>query len=131
MRDVETIQVQSELDIISARRRVRDLARVLGLNPTDQARISLATSSLAHIIGLGGKHKGKIYIGSLGGRAKSDGSPDKGLWVVCALRCADVKKEVETFTPKAMKDVQWMVDELDIEEVPPRDVRITLIKRMA
>lgn len=124
MGEVETIQVRSELDIISARRRVRDLARAVGLNPTDQARISLAASSLAHVIELGGKYQGKIYIGSLDG-------PDMGVWVVCAMHCPDIEGKIETFKPKALKDVRWMVDELDIESLPPEDVRITLIKRMA
>ena len=46
MNQKQTIHIDTELDLISARMRVRNLARSLGFNPPDQARISLATSSL-------------------------------------------------------------------------------------
>ena len=125
MRKMDTIQIQTEPDIISARMRVRELARSAGFRTTDQARISLATSSLAHAVGLGGKYEGKISIGH------PNGDHDQGIAVVCFVRCGGKGDGFKNIANHAFRDVQWMVDELNVEMMPTNDVQITLVKRRA
>ena len=47
MNDIQTIEIHNRFDIIEARMQVRTLARKLGLDLFDQARISLAASTVA------------------------------------------------------------------------------------
>ncbi|HSJ58875.1 MAG TPA: ATP-binding protein, partial [Anaerolineae bacterium] len=70
MTDREPIAIQNELDIIEARMHVRKLAREAGLDLFDQARISLATSTMAIILGLEKSGNGSIHLSQLddGGR---------------------------------------------------------------
>jgi len=122
VRKVDTIQIQTEPDIISARMRVRELARSAGFRTTDQARISLATSSLAHAVGLGGKYEGEISIGH------PNGDHNKGITVVCFVCCGGKGDGFKSVANHAFRDVQWMVDELNVETTSANDVQITLIK---
>ena len=62
MTDREPIAIQNELDIIEARMHVRKLAREAGLDLFDQARISLATSTMAIILGLEKSGNGSIHL---------------------------------------------------------------------
>jgi len=57
-----SITIANEADIINARLQTRQMAKDAGLSTMDQARISLAVSSLAHIIHLGEHHRGQIVL---------------------------------------------------------------------
>jgi len=117
----QTITVRSDFDIIMARMKVRKLARAMGLNTVDQARISLATSSLAQALGLGERHHGQIAMNGLGGEEP------RGVQVVCTKANA-VTREL---SPRAFENMRWMVDELTVETLPPNDLRVTLVKWLA
>jgi len=56
------ISIINEADVINARLQTRQMAKDAGLTTMDQARISLAVSSLAHIIHLGDLHHGQIVL---------------------------------------------------------------------
>ncbi|MBN2003899.1 MAG: hypothetical protein JXA21_11125 [Anaerolineae bacterium] len=119
---MKTLSITGELDIIAVRMEVRNLARAVGFNVTDQACISLATSSLAHFLDLGGKYTGTISFG------RSNGNPRSGLLVVCVIHCDDHGLDPADLNSKRLEKVRWMVDEMDIQALPSNNIQITLVK---
>ena len=118
MNDTFTIAATSVHDIMAARARVRELARQKGLGITDQARISLATSSLADVLGLGTHRHGQIIIDSVKEEDRI------GIRVVCTAA-----KSAKRALTSAQLDVhQLLVDKLTIETLPSDDVQVTLIQ---
>jgi two-component system chemotaxis response regulator CheB len=112
-----TIQIRTDVDVIAARTYVRDLARVMGMHLRDQARISLAASSLAYGLKLGGTHQGRITVGSI------HNGPRTGIQVICIREGPPC-----TLEPGALGDTKWMVDELTVNEQPPNNLEVTAIK---
>ncbi len=112
------VKVQAEIDVITARVKVRELARTVGFKTTDQARISLATSSLAHALGLGTILRGQIIIDCL----------SRGECTGVRVVCVAANAENCALTPEASQDMGWMVDELTVEMLPPNNVQATLVK---
>jgi hypothetical protein len=106
--DTRVIDVHDSFAIITARMKVREIAGTQGFNILDQARISLATSSLAYMLGLGGTHEDRIIISCIrdGGRV--------GIKVVCEK----AGEALEEISPRSFEDTRWMVDELTIEKLP-------------
>ena len=119
MNEGQTIAVHSEADVILARSLVRKLARENGFNVMDQARISLATSSLAHTLGLGGTQRGQIMLECL-----EDGARSRGVQVVC-IKTGGARDDSE---PGMFSDVRLMVDQLTVKELPADDLQVTLVK---
>lgn len=122
MDTVTVIAVEGENDIILARSAVRVLARFLSLSPTDQARISLATSSLAHFLDMGGKYTGEIRMEPFTG-----GGP--AIQVSFLLHCGDAQQRPDYRTLREFERVRQMVDDLELEILPSEDVRVLLVKR--
>jgi hypothetical protein len=118
MNNTFTIAVTGVHDIMAARARVRELARQKGLGITDQARISLATSSLADVLGLGTHRQGQIVIDSMNEENRT------GIRVVCTA----AKGAKRALTPAQLDVHQLLVDELTIEMLPSDDVQVTLIQ---
>ncbi len=119
---MKTLPVTGELDIIAVRMEVRNLARTIGFNVTDQACISLATSSLAHFLDLGGKYTGTISFGH------SNNSERSGLLVVCVIHCDDNGLDPSNLSSKRLEKVRWMVDEMDLQSLPSNNIQVTLVK---
>ncbi|MFP4345003.1 MAG: hypothetical protein ACLFU8_09940 [Anaerolineales bacterium] len=119
----ETVQIRQDLDIISARMRVRDLARAVGFNTVDQARISLATSSLAYVLKMGDRRCGQITFG-----CPTDGK-GRGVRVICVIQPNG--EETEALEPRssAFRDIRWMVDEINVEKLPSSDLQVCIVKR--
>jgi anti-sigma regulatory factor (Ser/Thr protein kinase) len=114
----QEVVVRRDFDVIVARSRVRDLARWLGMGATDQARISLATSSAARTMGLGGPHRGQIVFEGL-----NDGERI-GVRVVCtANNGASDESHLGTFS-----NIRFMTDELSVEKLPSNETRVTMVK---
>lgn len=118
MNDTVTITATSVHDIMAARARVRELARRKGLGITDQARISLATSSLADVLGLGTHRQGQIIINSTEEKSRI------GIRVVCTA----AKGAKRALTPAQLNVHQLLVDELTIEMLPSDDVQVTIVQ---
>jgi hypothetical protein len=118
MNDSQTIKVHDDLDIITARLLVRKLARARGFDIADQARISLAASSLVYTLGLERVHRGQIIIDCL-----SDGART-GIRVVYTKADGAIRG----LNPEALDDVRLMVDELSVERLPGDDLQVTLVK---
>lgn len=117
MTDLKTIPIQNELDIIEARMHVRRLARETGLDLFDQARISLAASTMAIILGLEKSGRGSISLAQLhdGERA--------GVHVICTRH----DSSPQDLAGGVLDDARRMVDELGVETVPG-GVAVSLIK---
>jgi anti-sigma regulatory factor (Ser/Thr protein kinase) len=115
-----TMAVCGEFDVITARMQVRGLARKLGFNLVDQARIALATSSSARALGVDGTRRNQVTITL----ERLDGDGRAGVRVVC------VKGDTALgdLSPGAFSDTRRMVDEMAIEVRPPGGVQVTLIK---
>jgi hypothetical protein len=112
------IAVKEAIDVIIARSYVREVARATGLGTTDQARISLATSTLARVLGLGDLRHGTIVIDSL------DGGERKGVRVTC-----ETKTNTHCLlSPRTLRDVKFMSDELVVEDSCPDEIQVILIK---
>ena len=118
MDESQTISVETEFDVFMARMQVRKLARAIGFDITTQARVALATSSLARALRLGETHQGQVIIDCLGDEQRS------GMRIACrAIKGTDFEVGSRAFT-----DVRWLVDELTVEELPSNDLRVTLVK---
>jgi hypothetical protein len=118
MNDICTITTTGVQDIMAARAKVRDLAREKGLAITDQARISLATSSIADVLGLGTHRRGQIVVDSV------EEIERVGIRVVCTT-----EREARSALDSAQVDVhRLMVDDLVVEVLPSGDVEAILIQ---
>ena len=118
MNERQTKEIRSQSDIILARMRVRELARARGFSMVDQARISLAASSLANALGLGRARHGQIVVDCLSGERGT------GVRVVCRT----VTSVAESFSPGALGDTRWIVDELTVERLSSNKVQVTAVK---
>lgn len=118
MNESHTITIHSEFDVITARMKVRELARLQGFAITDQARISLATSSLANTLGLGRRHQGQIVV-----ECVNNGEESVGIRVVCTA-ARDIDSDL---TPESLKNTGWLVDNLTVETLPSNDVQVTAV----
>ena len=65
MSESQTIVVQTKLDVHTARMQVRRRAREMGFDVTNQARVALATSSLALALRLGETEQDQVVIDCL------------------------------------------------------------------
>ena len=121
MNESQTIPVRTEFDVFIARMQVRKVARALGFDITNQARIALATSSLARALKLGETHQGQVAVDCLGDEQRT------GVRVVCTT----VNGVNCDLTSRLFIDTKWLVDELTVEKLPSDDLQVTLIRWVA
>jgi hypothetical protein len=114
----QTIIINNELDIIEARMRVRTLARETGLDLFDQARISLATSTLAIILGLEKGSQGSV------GMMQLHANDRDGVQVVCTRH----DTSPHDLTAGVLDDARRMVDEMQVSEPSGGGVAVTVVK---
>lgn len=114
----EIITVQSKFDIVEARMRVRTLARGAGFDLFDQARISLATSTLAIVLEMEHGSQGQIVMERLETAGRT------GVRVVCT----NPHTLLHGFASGVLDDTRRMVDELLVEHTSTEGVKVTLIK---
>ncbi|MBN1488011.1 MAG: hypothetical protein JW981_10240 [Anaerolineae bacterium] len=123
---MKIINVKGEIDIVAARMEVRKLARSVGFNTQSQAQISLATSSLAHFLDMGGGYNGQIRFGYL------NSSQFPQVKVICMVCCGEEIAAALQLGQKAIGKLRWMVDELYVESSSlSGNVEVTLIKYTA
>ena len=117
----QVLTVESDMDIVVTRMRVREMARRAGLSLTEQASISLAVSYLANALGMGPAKKGQVTINCL-----EDNDP-KSVQIICMIEKVLKEEELNGIEEHA----RWLVDELNIESIPPWFVRVTATKHTA
>lgn len=127
----ERIVIKSDLDIVTARLRAREVAREMGFGTIDQARISLAASELARILALKMTAPGEILIAGVntpehvGIQVTSiDASDEK-------LLDADGEETKEPLNDSALTNAMSLVDEGLVEQVGAKNIRVTLMKWLA
>jgi serine/threonine-protein kinase RsbT len=80
----ERIAIHGEDDIVLARSRAREIARLVGFGMVDQSRIATAVSELTrNIVRYAADGSGEVIIRQLAGRADGAGSPG-GIEIVAA-----------------------------------------------
>jgi serine/threonine-protein kinase RsbT len=124
----ERIVIKTDLDIITARLRAREVARQMGFGTIDQARISLAASELARILTLKTAVPGEILIsgvntaGHIGIQVTSIDSNDEKLAEAAGQTPAAPVQD------SALTNAIALVDESIVEQVGAKNIRITLMK---
>jgi hypothetical protein len=115
----QVLTINNSYDIINTRMRVREAARCVGMDLGDQARISLATSSLMEGLSVGKDSKStSITIEALNGGQKN------GLKIICTFPVSGERKTVEI----AAGNIGWMVDDINILYLAEEQVEIILTK---
>ncbi len=71
MSESRFLEVRNESDVIIARMQTRQMAKDAGLSIMDQARISLAVSSVAHLIRMGDSYPGQIVLNRIAGEQRN------------------------------------------------------------
>jgi hypothetical protein len=117
MSDRQEVLISSEIDIVTARLRVRRYSQAKGLDTKDQACVSLAVSTLAHALELDGAQRGRVIIDTV-----QDGD-HVGVRVICARESGTVAD-----LPQRLENARWMVDQMGVEELTPTGVKVTVIK---
>lgn len=116
MSDKIKIYVNNDLDIALARMQARQLARQLGFGPTDQVRISLATSELARLLAWKPDRSGTIVLST------TTRHTQQGLQVTCLIKAEWLNKtDLE-------RNIRPFVDEAIIARAGDKYNRLTLIK---
>lgn len=120
MSESRWITVHNEADVINARLQTRQMAKDAGLQIMDQARISLAVSSLAHMVRLGDSHPGQIIINRIAEEGRS------GVQVVWILKPdTDYEDVMQALDDTALA---MMVDDVNIQTSPVSGLYITAVK---
>ncbi len=117
MSDKTTVQIVTELDIVSARQLGRNEAKAIGFNKVDQARIATAISELAKNIFLYAS-VGRIIIKRIGKNENSE----KGIAIIAIDKgpgIPDVGKVLE-YSPMAnngagLRAVKRLMDLIEIQ----------------
>jgi hypothetical protein len=118
--DTETITIYSDYDIIFARMRTREIARHAGFNTADQARVSLAASSLAQKLDLGLRLRGQLSIDCI----NVDGR--------CGVRLVFTVPDDASHNPalRTLEQSRWiyMVDDLQVKSLALNQTQVTAVK---
>lgn len=117
MSESRSISISNETDIINARQQTRQMAKDAGLPIIDQARISLAVSSIAHLVGLGNEFPGKIVLNRI---LENQRSGVQVVWMMDhhpenAIQVNEVKGS----------HISMMVDEINIQDSQEAGTTIT------
>lgn len=113
----QRVPITSRSDIILARRYARDAARDVGLTTIDQARIAMATSSLAYMLKLGAPHKGGVLIQSI------KDEEQEGIRVVCTA----IDASGQSVPAHALEYARQMVDSVEVEALPSNEIKATIV----
>jgi hypothetical protein len=112
------IPIHSAFDAITARAKVRELARETGLDVTGQARISLAAYSLANTTNLRSTNQSQLVVKILKKGKRT------GIEVICVITNA----ANDHLMSDAFDNVKWLVDEFTIETLPSDAVKVALVQ---
>jgi hypothetical protein len=117
MSETITISIRNAFDAITARARVREFARMEGLDVTGQARISLAAYSLTNAKS-GGGNQGHLILRGLKDAKRI------GIEVICVIPDATNHQ----FPAETFKNIRWLVDEFTAETLPSNEMQVALVQ---
>lgn len=116
----ETIIINTDLDIVTARLRAREIARDMGFGTIDQARISLAASELARILAMNSAGAGEIIIAGV--------TTAEHVGIQVTSVDAGPAAEPAVVEDSALTNAMALVDESFVEQDGRHNTRITLMK---
>ena len=117
----QTININDELDLITARMRVRKLAYEYGLSITSQACIAFAMSIFANGLNIGSENVGLLIVDPI-----KDESGKKGIRVLMRMdENTDFDKVNKLISSAKLK---FLVDEISAEQLPSSVVEVSIIK---
>jgi serine/threonine-protein kinase RsbT len=130
MPETQRIPINNELDIVAARVEARNLAKEMGFDIIDQARIATAISELARNVVLYA-HNGQVTLNQLDMNGKI------GLQIICNDQgpgIADTEQImrhshlVARETGRGLPGTKRLMDEFEIESQPERGTTVTVCK---
>jgi serine/threonine-protein kinase RsbT len=123
------VLIHTDLDIIVARLRAREIARSMGFGTIDQARISLAAGELARVMANNMDEQGEILISGINTQGQL------GIQVISvypggmpSATSSDNSVIADQWKDKALSDVMGLVDEGFVESSEDQGTRVTLMK---
>jgi serine/threonine-protein kinase RsbT len=126
---VKRISINSDFDIVAARMQAREVAKQMGFDTADQARISLAASELARVIAWNRTQQSEIILSD----AHKNGH--QGLQVVCLIDTDYIQngdKPNQTRDPspprRSLSGARQLMDESKTEVLDDKQARVTLLK---
>lgn len=117
----QRILIRSDLDIVSARLKVREIAREMGFGTIDQARISLAASELARVLAQNVGQIGELIVSGV------NTDEHRGIQVV-SVSPGDNGIDETMPTSEVVTNAIALVDEGFVDVAENRNVRVTLMK---
>jgi serine/threonine-protein kinase RsbT len=121
------IPVSSDLDVVMARMEARKIAKELGFNTADQARISLAASELARVLSWNSDAPGEIVFSA----ASQNGH--RGFQAICLVKREYIEDPptaaaTAPIPSRCLIGARQLVDESIVEELDDQRAQVTLIK---
>lgn len=126
-----TISISSDLDVVMARIEARKMAKQMGFNTADQARISLAASELARALSWNNEAPGELIF------SITNQNGHQGIQVICRIREEYVaannqnnptENQKFAIPARCLTGARQLVDESIIETQTDQQAQITLIK---
>lgn len=114
----QEIDIHGVGDIVALRMAVRQFARKVGLDLASQSSISLATSHLAYKLGLDRRQDGRIIVSA----------KHEGYRVSVQLLISLTLAAGQTITQAAFDDIRGLIDELDIDINPGKQITVRMVK---
>ncbi|HSH04368.1 MAG TPA: hypothetical protein VLL52_17795 [Anaerolineae bacterium] len=120
------IVIKNDLDIVVARLQAREIARDLGFNTSDQARISLAAGEIAKLLSSKGSTSGEILIAGVSNEQQV------GIQVITTkLMNGHTRYDyaaTEKWSEDTLSAVLPLIDEGFVDQDDNRTTRVTLRK---
>ncbi|MBN1993193.1 MAG: hypothetical protein JW953_10855 [Anaerolineae bacterium] len=123
------ISVSSDLDVVMARMEARKIAKEMGFNTADQARISLAASELARALSWNNDAPGEIVF------SNATQNEQRGFQVSCLVKREHIPHRGHKHLAQNMSIPKrcligacQLVDESNIKELNDHQAQVTLIK---
>jgi hypothetical protein len=114
-----TIIIDKNEDTIVARMRVREFAREVNLDTISQACISIAVTTLAQKINLGGDRCGRVEMSSFSKKMREGMRVDL---VITGQGCQQYESAIQSETFISL------LDEISVKSVPDQELVVTVIK---
>lgn len=130
MREAKTVEIVTELDIVTARKLGRDEAKEIGFNDVDQSRITTAIGELAKNILLYAR-VGKIVIEEIkedDSKGIAISSIDKGQGIPEVHKVLEDDYSSATSTGAGLPAVKRLVDSIDIQSVVGKGTTVKVVK---
>ena len=123
------ISVKSDLDVVTTRMQAREIAKEMGFQTADQARISLATSELARMLSWNTDVPGEILI------SETNDNGHRGFQVLCRVEAEFLavsenaqESTLASMPQQSLTGARRLVDESVVEPQGEKYILVKLVK---